>query len=62
MTMEGRMTVCNMSIEMGARGGHGSSGPETTYAYIKGKDKIKVPIGIHHWHIGKSLKQTTDRI
>ena len=21
MTMEGRMTVCNMSIEMGARGG-----------------------------------------
>lgn len=38
MTMEGRMTVCNMSIEMGARGGMVAP-DETTYAYIKGKDK-----------------------
>ena len=26
--MEGRMTVCNMSIEWGARAGHGRSGPD----------------------------------
>lgn len=38
MSMEGRMTVCNMSIEMGARGG--MIAPDgTTFAYIKGKDK-----------------------
>ncbi|WP_378184688.1 3-isopropylmalate dehydratase large subunit [Aquimarina sp. W85] len=36
MSMEGRMTVCNMSIEMGARGG--MIAPDaTTYAYVKGK-------------------------
>jgi 3-isopropylmalate/(R)-2-methylmalate dehydratase large subunit len=38
MTMEGRMTVCNMSIEMGARGGM-IAPDETTFAYIKGRDK-----------------------
>ncbi|MEI6948992.1 3-isopropylmalate dehydratase large subunit [Paraflavisolibacter sp. H34] len=38
MTMEGRMTVCNMSIEMGARGGM-IAPDETTYAYINGRDK-----------------------
>jgi 3-isopropylmalate/(R)-2-methylmalate dehydratase large subunit len=38
MSMEGRMTVCNMSIEMGARGGM-IAPDETTFAYIKGKDK-----------------------
>ncbi|MEP7266975.1 MAG: 3-isopropylmalate dehydratase large subunit [Saprospiraceae bacterium] len=38
MTMEGRMTVCNMSIEMGARGGM-IAPDETTFNYIKGKDK-----------------------
>jgi len=36
MTMEGRMTVCNMSIEMGARGGM-IAPDETTYQYMKGK-------------------------
>ncbi|HZW69735.1 MAG TPA: aconitase family protein, partial [Hanamia sp.] len=36
--MEGRMTVCNMSIEMGARGGMVAP-DETTFAYLKGKDK-----------------------
>tara|TARA_B100000767_G_scaffold275206_1_gene311011 strand:- start:2556 stop:3938 length:1383 start_codon:yes stop_codon:yes gene_type:complete len=36
MSMEGRMTVCNMSIEMGARGG--MIAPDlTTYDYIKGR-------------------------
>ena len=38
MTMEGRMTVCNMSIEMGARGGM-IAPDETTFAFIQGKEK-----------------------
>ncbi|MDC7994378.1 3-isopropylmalate dehydratase large subunit [Altibacter sp. HG106] len=37
MSMEGRMTVCNMSIEMGARGGM-IAPDETTFAYLKGKE------------------------
>ncbi|WP_430467187.1 3-isopropylmalate dehydratase large subunit [Winogradskyella ouciana] len=36
MSMEGRMTVCNMSIEMGARGGM-IAPDETTFKYIKGR-------------------------
>jgi 3-isopropylmalate/(R)-2-methylmalate dehydratase large subunit len=38
MSMEGRMTVCNMSIEMGARGGM-IAPDETTFSYIKGREK-----------------------
>ena len=38
MSMEGRMTVCNMSIEMGARGGMVAP-DETTFAYINGREK-----------------------
>ena len=37
MSMEGRMTVCNMSIEMGARGGM-IAPDSTTYEYIKGRE------------------------
>ena len=37
MSMEGRMTVCNMSIESGARGGM-IAPDETTFAYLKGRD------------------------
>lgn len=36
MSMEGRMTVCNMSIEMGARGGM-IAPDEITFNYIKGR-------------------------
>lgn len=36
MSMEGRMTVCNMSIEMGARGGM-IAPDNTTFEYIKGR-------------------------
>ncbi|MBP6385750.1 MAG: 3-isopropylmalate dehydratase large subunit [Pseudarcicella sp.] len=36
MTMEGRMTVCNMSIEMGARGGM-IAPDQTTFDYLEGK-------------------------
>ncbi len=38
MSMEGRMTVCNMSIEMGARGGMVAP-DETTFAYLKGREQ-----------------------
>lgn len=37
MTMEGRMTVCNMSIEMGARGGL-IAPDDTTFSYVEGKE------------------------
>lgn len=37
MSMEGRMTVCNMSIEMGARGGM-IAPDETTFTYINGRE------------------------
>ena len=37
MSMEGRMTVCNMSIEMGARGGM-IAPDETTFDYIKERE------------------------
>lgn len=36
MSMEGRMTVCNMSIEMGARGGM-IAPDDTTFSYVKGR-------------------------
>ncbi len=36
MTMEGRMTVCNLSIEMGARGGM-IAPDKTTFEYLKDK-------------------------
>ena len=37
MSMEGRLTLCNLSIEMGARGGMVAP-DETTFAYIKDKE------------------------
>ena len=37
MSMEGRMTVCNMSIECGARGGM-IAPDETTFNYIRGRE------------------------
>ena len=37
MSMEERMTLCNLSIEMGARGGMVAP-DETTFAYLKGRD------------------------
>ncbi|MBX7226801.1 MAG: 3-isopropylmalate dehydratase large subunit [Chitinophagales bacterium] len=36
LSMEGRMTICNMSIEMGARGGI-IAPDETTFKYIQGR-------------------------
>ena len=37
LSMEGRMTICNMSIEMGARGGL-IAPDEVTFEYIKGRE------------------------
>jgi 3-isopropylmalate/(R)-2-methylmalate dehydratase large subunit len=37
MSMEERMTLCNLSIEMGARGGLVAP-DETTFAYVKGRE------------------------
>ncbi len=37
LSMEGRMTVCNMSIEWGARAGMVAP-DETTYAYLRGRE------------------------
>ena len=43
MTMEERMTVCNMSIECGARGGM-IAPDQTTFDYVKGKENA--PSGV----------------
>ena len=45
LSMEGRMTICNMSIEAGARAGL-IAPDETTFNYIKGRPFA--PQG-HHW-------------
>lgn len=37
MSMEGRLTLCNLSIEMGARGGF-IAPDETTFNYLKGRE------------------------
>ncbi|MBR6320845.1 MAG: 3-isopropylmalate dehydratase large subunit [Prevotella sp.] len=37
MSMESRLTLCNLSIEMGARGGL-IAPDETTFSYLKGRD------------------------
>ncbi len=60
MSMEGRMTVCNMSIEMGARGGM-IAPDQTTFDYVKGRKFAptgeKLQDKIAYW---KSLKTDED--
>jgi 3-isopropylmalate/(R)-2-methylmalate dehydratase large subunit len=57
MSMEGRMTVCNLSIEMGARGGM-IAPDETTLSYLKGR--TFTPTGekwdelVSYWHTLKT--------
>ena len=41
LSMEGRMTVCNMSIEAGARAGL-IAPDEITFAYLEGRDRVAV--------------------
>jgi 3-isopropylmalate/(R)-2-methylmalate dehydratase large subunit len=62
MTMEGRMTVCNLSIEMGARGG--MIAPDNkTFNYIKGREfspkNENWDIAMEYW---KTLKSDDDAI
>lgn len=62
MSMEGRLTLCNLSIEMGARGGFVAP-DETTFEYIKGREYA--PKGadwdkaVEYW---KTLKSGDDAI
>ena len=60
LSMEGRMTICNMSIEAGARAGM-IAPDQTTFDYIKGRPHA--PEGIH-WqqalHYWESLKSDKD--
>jgi 3-isopropylmalate/(R)-2-methylmalate dehydratase large subunit len=54
LSMEARMTICNMSIEMGARGGL-IAPDQTTFDYIKGK--TFAPSGAA-WHTKLAYWQT----
>lgn len=62
LSMEGRLTLCNLSIEMGARGGF-IAPDETTFEYIKGREYA--PKGedwnkaIEYW---KTLKSDSDAV
>lgn len=62
MSMEGRLTLCNLSIEMGARGGF-IAPDETTFNYIKGREYA--PKGeewekaVSYW---KTLKSDDDAV
>ncbi|RYG22422.1 3-isopropylmalate dehydratase large subunit [bacterium] len=60
MEMSGRMTVCNMSIEMGARAG--MIAPDTkTMAYIAEGDRPFAPKGVEYTRLlERSLKLKTD--
>ena len=62
LSMEGRLTLCNLSIEMGARGGF-IAPDETTFEYIKGREYA--PKGddwdkaVEYW---KTLKSGDDAV
>jgi len=62
MTMEGRMTVCNLSIEMGARGGM-IAPDDKTFNYIRGREfspkNENWDIAMEYW---KTLKSDDDAI
>lgn len=57
LSMEARMTICNMSIEMGARGGM-IAPDETTFEYIKGREfapkRKKWESAIKYWRTLKT--------
>ena len=53
LTMEGRLTLCNLSIEMGARGGMVAP-DETLSSILKDANMLRrVRHGARHWPIGK---------
>ena len=57
LSMEGRMTLCNMSIEAGARAGMVAP-DETTFAYVKGKRFA--PRGCGMGQSGRALAELAD--
>ena len=62
MSMEGRLTLCNLSIEMGARGGIVAP-DDVTFAYVKGREHA--PVGeaweraVAYW---KTLRSGDDAV
>jgi 3-isopropylmalate/(R)-2-methylmalate dehydratase large subunit len=59
LSMEGRMTICNMSIEGGARAGLVAP-DDTTFAYLKGRPQApKAPIGRPPWRRGSHVSTPT---
>ena len=59
LSMEGRMTVCNMSIEAGARAGM-IAPDDTTFAYLEGRDHApKGGSGRRPWPSGAPSPPTT---
>lgn len=62
MSMEGRLTLCNLSIEMGARGGF-IAPDEKTFEYVKGREYA--PVGedwdkaVEYW---KTLRSGDDAV
>jgi 3-isopropylmalate/(R)-2-methylmalate dehydratase large subunit len=50
LSMEGRMTVCNMSIEAGARAGL-IAPDDTTYAYLEGR---RLAPGTEEWNLAEA--------
>ena len=57
LSMEARMTLCNMSIESGARGGM-IAPDETTFAYLKGREEApKGAAWDQKWRSGKNSRQ-----
>ena len=62
MTMEGRMTVCNLSIEMGARGGM-IAPDDKTFNYIRGREfspkNENWDIAMEYW---KTLRSDDDAV
>ena len=58
LTMEGRLTLCNLSIEMGARGGMVAP-DEVTFEYIKGRESEAWDKALAYW---KTLKSDDDAV
>ena len=61
MSMEGRMTICNMSIEAGARIGMVAP-DDTTYRVPRrpARTRRRAPIGTRRWRTGRTLPSDAD--
>jgi 3-isopropylmalate/(R)-2-methylmalate dehydratase large subunit len=62
LSMEGRMTLCNMTIEAGARAGL-IAPDETTFAYIAGRPRAPKGAAFEHaLHYWRTLKSDDDAV